>query len=137
MHHHCMHVENELVEFVTAGEQKYEEVIKEYEKEVLVQEKVPEPSLTNLADTLPAQGKPQCITLILNNHWIYISDVHLCYRIYIETTYIDNLPMSPTSIGRVAAMLRLFGSMSNLPLLTIGDYYNYSQDTMIKGKIET
>ena len=34
-------------------------------------------------------------------------DVHLRYRIYIETTCIDNLPMSPTSIGRVAAMLRL------------------------------
>ena len=31
-----MYVENELVEFVTAGEQKYEEVIKEYEEEVLI-----------------------------------------------------------------------------------------------------
>ena len=27
--------------------------------------------------------------------------------------------------------------MSNLPLLTIGDYYNYSHDKMMKGKIET
>ena len=27
--------------------------------------------------------------------------------------------------------------MSNLPLLTIGDYYNYSHDKMIKGKMET
>ena len=36
LHHRCMHVENELVEFVTTGEQEYEEVIKEYEKEVLV-----------------------------------------------------------------------------------------------------
>ena len=61
-------------------------------------------------------------------------DVHLCYRIYIETTCIDNLPMSPTSIGRVAAMLRLFGSMSNLPLLTIGDYYYHSYDKMVKEK---
>ena len=33
-----MHVENELVEFMTAGEQEYEEVIEEYEEEVLVQE---------------------------------------------------------------------------------------------------
>ena len=33
-----MHVENELVEFVTTKEQEYEEVIEEYEEEVLVQE---------------------------------------------------------------------------------------------------
>jgi hypothetical protein len=31
-----MHIENTLVEFVTAGEQEYEEVIEEYEEEVLV-----------------------------------------------------------------------------------------------------
>ena len=31
-----MHVENELVEFVTVGEQEYEKVIGEYEEEVLV-----------------------------------------------------------------------------------------------------
>ena len=31
-----MHVGNELVEFVTAGEQEYEEVIEEYEEEILV-----------------------------------------------------------------------------------------------------
>ena len=42
-----MHVENELVEFVTAGEQEYEEVIEEYEEEVLVQEEAPEPPLTD------------------------------------------------------------------------------------------
>ena len=43
--------------------------------------------------------------------------------------------MSPTSVGRVAAMLRFFGSVSNLPLLTIGDYYYYhSHDKMVKGK---
>ena len=36
-----MHVENELVEFVTAGEQEYEEVIDEYEEEVLVHEGSP------------------------------------------------------------------------------------------------
>ena len=45
--------------------------------------------------------------------------------------------MSPTSIGRVAAMLRFFGSVSNLPLLTIGDYYYHSHDKMVKGKMET
>ena len=31
-----MHVENELVEFVIIEEQEYEEVIEEYEEEVLV-----------------------------------------------------------------------------------------------------
>ena len=53
-----MHIENALVEFVTAGEQEYEEVIEEYEEEILVQEEVPEPPRTDWADTAPAQGKP-------------------------------------------------------------------------------
>ena len=68
-----MHIENELVDFVTAGEHEYEEVIKEYEEEVLVQEGALEPPATDFADTPPAQGKPRCITLILNKHRIYIS----------------------------------------------------------------
>ena len=68
-----MHVENTLVEFMTAGKQEYEEVIEEYEEEVLVQEEVPKPPRTNWTDTAPAQGKPRCITLILIKHWIYIS----------------------------------------------------------------
>ena len=38
---------------------------------------------------------------------------------------------------RVAAILNFFGSMSNLPLLTIDDYYNYSYDKMMKEKMET
>ena len=63
-----MHVDNELVEFVTADEQEYEEVIEEYEEEVLVQEGVPEPSVADFADTPPVQGKPRCITLIFDNH---------------------------------------------------------------------
>ena len=67
-----MHVDNELVEFVPAGEQEYEEIIKEYEVEILVQERALEPSVADFVDTPPAQGKPRCITLILNDHWIYI-----------------------------------------------------------------
>ena len=67
-----MHVENELAEIVTIGDHEFEEVIEEYEEEILVQEEVPEPPLTDLADNPPAQGKPRCITLILNNHWIYM-----------------------------------------------------------------
>ena len=53
-----MRIENELVEFVTTGEQEYEEVIEEYEEEILVQEEVSELPLTDQADTPPAQGKP-------------------------------------------------------------------------------
>ena len=49
-----MHVENELVEFVTTGEQKYEEVIEVYEEEVLVQEEAPQPPTTDIADNPPA-----------------------------------------------------------------------------------
>ena len=49
-----MHVENELMEFVTAEEQKYEEVTEEYEEEILVQKEVLEPPLTDWADTAPA-----------------------------------------------------------------------------------
>ena len=59
-----MHVENELTEIVTIGDHEFEEVIEEYE-EILVQEEVPEPPLTDSANTAPAQGKPRCITSIL------------------------------------------------------------------------
>jgi hypothetical protein len=59
-----MHIEDEPLEIVTFGEQEYDEVIEEYE-EILVQEDVPEPPVTDFADTAPAQGKPRCITLIL------------------------------------------------------------------------
>ena len=34
-------------------------------------------------------------------------------------------------------MLRIFGSVSNLSLLTIGDYYYHSYDKTVKGKMET
>ena len=38
-----MHVDHELVEFVPVDEPDYEEVIQEYEEEILVQEGAPEP----------------------------------------------------------------------------------------------
>ena len=88
-HHHCMHIENAPLEIVTFSEQEYDEVIEEYEEEILVQEDVPEPPVTDFADTTPAQGKPRCITLTLNNKWIYIYDVHLRYRHFMETTCIN------------------------------------------------
>ena len=31
-----MHVDNELVEFMSMGEQEYEEIIEEYEEEILI-----------------------------------------------------------------------------------------------------
>ena len=83
-----MHVDHELVDFVPVGEPEYDEVIEEYEEEILVQEEAPEPAGADLADLSPAQGKPRCITPILNDHWIYIYDVHLCYRHLMETTCI-------------------------------------------------
>ena len=58
-----MHIANEWVEIVTVGDQEYEEVVEEYE-EVPVPEEFQEPSVTDLVDTQPAQGKPRCITLI-------------------------------------------------------------------------
>ena len=84
-----MHVDHELVEFVPVDEQEYDKVIEEYEEEILVQEGAPEPFGADFADPSPAQGKPRCITPIFNYHWMYIYDVHLCYRYFIETTCIN------------------------------------------------
>ena len=63
-----MHVDHELVEFVPVDEQDYEEVIEEYEEEILVQEGASEPFGVDFVDPPPAQGKPRCITPILNDH---------------------------------------------------------------------
>ena len=49
-----MHVDNELVEFVPTGEQEYEEIIEEYEEEILIQEGAPEASVADFVDTPPA-----------------------------------------------------------------------------------
>ena len=57
-----MHVENELAEIMTTGDHEFEEIIKEYEEEILMREEVSKPSTTDSADTAPAQGKPWCIT---------------------------------------------------------------------------
>jgi hypothetical protein len=75
-----MHIENELVDYVTPVDQEYEEIIKEYEVEVS------EPPVTDTVDSAPAQGRPRCITLILLII-VYIFVVHLhcrnCYGNYI------------------------------------------------------
>ena len=49
-----MHIENESAEIVTTGDHEFEEIVEKYEEEILVQEEVPEPPLTNSADTVPA-----------------------------------------------------------------------------------
>jgi hypothetical protein len=80
-----MHVENELVEFVTVGDQEYEKIVEEYEEEILVPEEVPKPSLTDFANTAPAQGKPRCITLILQiTIYIYI---YICCAFTLQKFY--------------------------------------------------
>ena len=84
-----MHIDHELVEFMPVDEQEYAEVIKEYEEEILMQEGAPEPFGADFVDPPPAQGKPRCITHILWSLNIYIYDVHLHYRHFMENTYIN------------------------------------------------
>ena len=60
-----MHVENELAKIVTTSDHEFEEIVEEYKEEILMQEEVLEPPLTDSADTAPFQGKPRCITSIL------------------------------------------------------------------------
>ena len=50
LHHHFMHVDHELVEFMPVDEQDYKEVIEEYEEQILVQEGAPEPFGADFAD---------------------------------------------------------------------------------------
>ena len=51
-----------MVEIQTIDDREFEEIVKEYEEEILMQEEVLEPPLTDSADTAPVQGKPWCIT---------------------------------------------------------------------------
>ena len=67
------HVDRELVEFVPVDEPEYDEVIEEYEEEILMQEGAPEPVGADTTDPSPAQGKPQSITPILMiTEYIYV-----------------------------------------------------------------
>ena len=73
-----MHVDHELVEFVPTDEQDYEEVIEEYEEEILVQEGALEPFGADFVDPPPVQGKPQWITpIFLNDKWIYMMCIYV------------------------------------------------------------
>ena len=49
-----MHIDHELVDFMPVGEPEYDEVIKEYEEEILVLEGAPEPVGADLTDPSPA-----------------------------------------------------------------------------------
>ena len=53
-----MHVDHELVEFVPIDEQEYEEVIEEYEEEILVQEGAPKPFGADLTDRRLPKASP-------------------------------------------------------------------------------
>jgi hypothetical protein len=94
-----MHIENELVEFMTAGEREYDKVIEEYKKEVLIQEEFLEPPMTDTADTTPTQGKPQCITRIL------IIKIYICCAFTLQEFYDTHvhiyiyIPKSLTIVG--------------------------------------
>ena len=102
------HVDHEQVDFVPVGEPEYDEVIEEYEEELFTQEGAQELVGTDFADPAPAQGKPRCITPIIFKWSLNILyDMHLRYRHFMETTCINISTMSPTSIGRVAVMLRI------------------------------
>ena len=102
------HVDHEQVDFVTVGETEYDEVIEEYEEELFTQEGDQELVGTDFADPAPAQGKPRCITPIIFKWSLNILyDMHLRYRHFMETTCIIISTMSPTSTGRVVAMLRM------------------------------
>ena len=68
LHHHFVHVDNELVEVMPTDEHDFEEIIEVYEEEILVQEGAPEALVADFVDPPPAQGKPRCITFILNDH---------------------------------------------------------------------
>ena len=74
LHHHRIHVENKLVEIVTTDNREFEEIIEEYEEEILVREEVLEPPTTDSADTAPTQGKPPVYNLYFIIHRIY-----MCY----------------------------------------------------------
>jgi hypothetical protein len=74
-----MHVDHEVVEYVAAEEQDYEEIVEEYEEEIFVPEEFQEPPVTDTSYLAPAQGKSRCITRILiifiNTLCIYVAGV--------------------------------------------------------------
>jgi hypothetical protein len=62
-----MHVDHEVVEYVAAEEQDYEEIVEEYEEEIFVPEEFQEPPGTDTSDIAPDQDKAS-----VHNPYIYI-----------------------------------------------------------------
>ena len=86
-----MYVENELVEFVPVDDQEYEEIIEEYEEEILIQEGALEPPVADFVDTPPAQGKPQCITPIFE--WSMNIYIYMC--VCVKCIYVTGILWKP------------------------------------------
>jgi hypothetical protein len=71
-----------MVEFVTVDDQKYEEIVKEYEEEILMPEEFQELLVTDTANPTPAQGNITVFFII--NLYMYV--VHLrCRNFMIHT----------------------------------------------------
>ena len=96
-----MHVENKLVEIVTTDDHEFKEIIEEYEEEILVREEVPEPPMTNSADTASIQGKPRCITpyFFITTIYIYMLCAFTLQEFYGNHMHRYICPMSLTSAG--------------------------------------
>jgi hypothetical protein len=87
-----MHIENQSFETVTIGDHEFEEIIEEYEEDILMQEEVLEPPLTNSADTVSVQAKPRRITLILIiTVYLYVLCIYVAGILWKPHAYI-NLP---------------------------------------------
>ena len=89
-----MHIENELAEIMTTGDHEFEE----NEEEILMQEEVPEPPLTDSAAAL-AQDKPQCITPYVDNHCLYMLCALTLQKFYENHMHKYICPMNLTSTG--------------------------------------
>ena len=119
---------------MTTSDHEFEEIIEKYEEEILVQEEVLQPPLTDSADTVPAQGKPRYITLIFI--------ITIC--IYVMCIYVTRILWKPHAQIYLSyesyqcrfeqSYAQVFGSVRNLSLLTIGGYYYYSHNKMMKRK---
>ena len=84
-----MHVDHKLVEFMQVDEYDYEEVIEEYEEEILVQEGASEPVGADLTDPSPTQGKPWCITHILWSLNLYMMCIYVTCILWKLLAYIS------------------------------------------------
>jgi hypothetical protein len=77
------------VEYVSPVDQEYEEIVEEYEEEVLVPEEFLEPPVTDtIVDATLAQAKPRCMTLIL------LITIYICYAFTLQELYGNHMHIS-------------------------------------------